>query len=117
MGFSVRPPPAIWPTVARHELGTIFFDPDGSLMRVFPVSGLCEMTMPKSPEARARGSGPAGARGAPPAAAPRRERLIEEVGVLLSAAEAFDQSGAPNAAAKCGSRASALLGSLRASAM
>ena len=32
--------------------------------------------------------------------------------MLLSAAEAFDQSGAPNAAAKCGSRASALLGSL-----
>ncbi|GER56557.1 60S ribosomal protein L2 [Striga asiatica] len=30
IGFSVRPPPATWPTMARQPLGTIFFAPDGS---------------------------------------------------------------------------------------
>jgi hypothetical protein len=36
MGFSVLPPPATCPTIARHPLGTIFFAPDGNLILQYP---------------------------------------------------------------------------------
>ena len=61
------------------------------------------------------GSGGGGGSGGSPnnTSSSRREKLIEEVGVLLSAAEAFDQSGAPNAAAMCGQKATSILRQLQ----
>ena len=40
-GLSMRPPPAMMPTMARHSLLTVLRAPDGSLMRVLPASGSC----------------------------------------------------------------------------
>eukprot|EP00958_Prasinococcus_capsulatus_P010222 scaffold996_cov409-Prasinococcus_capsulatus_cf.AAC.8 len=40
IGFSVRPPPAIWPTMALHALGSTFFAPDGNFTRDVPFSKL-----------------------------------------------------------------------------
>merc|ERR1712219_46353 len=53
-GLSIRPPPAITPTVARHRESRTFLAPDGSLMRVLPVSVLCEMITAELPDALAR---------------------------------------------------------------
>ena len=39
MGLSIRPPPAMIPTMARHLFETVFRAPEGSLMRVLPASG------------------------------------------------------------------------------
>jgi hypothetical protein len=47
MGLSVRPPPAMMPTIARHSLLTVFFAPDGMRMRVVPYqaqNGVIEST-------------------------------------------------------------------------
>jgi hypothetical protein len=54
MGFSIRPPPAMIPIIARQEEETDFFLPEGSLRVVRFSSGLCETTVANFPEARAK---------------------------------------------------------------
>ena len=39
IGLSIRPPPAISPTMARQLLDTVLRAPEGSLIRVLPASG------------------------------------------------------------------------------
>merc|ERR1719370_178372 len=53
-GLSIRPPPATTPTVARHRESRTFLAPEGSLIRVLPVSGLWEIMVQEFPEALAR---------------------------------------------------------------
>lgn len=43
MGLSIRPPPAIRPTIALHLLEMVFLAPEGILMRVLPASASCVM--------------------------------------------------------------------------
>ena len=41
-GLSIRPPPAMMPTIARQSLLMVLRAPDGSLTRVLPESGSCQ---------------------------------------------------------------------------
>merc|ERR1719242_1329817 len=52
-GLSIRPPPATMPTIARHEEGRFFREPDGKRIRVFFMSSEWPTTMQEVPEARA----------------------------------------------------------------
>ena len=50
MGFSLRPPPAIMPTVALQFPGIVFLAPDGNLTLVFEPSYECPTIVAYVPE-------------------------------------------------------------------
>merc|ERR1719463_695257 len=53
-GLSMRPPPAVMPTTARHVAGTVLREPEGKRMRDFLPSSEWPTIMQLQPEARAR---------------------------------------------------------------
>lgn len=50
IGFSLRPPPAIMPTVALQLPGIVFLAPDGNLTLVFEPSYECPTIVAYVPE-------------------------------------------------------------------